>query len=399
MKKKDLSNTLFHLGEDREKYFNAVSPPVIQSSNFVFDTAADFRKAFQDEFHTHIYTRGNNPTVAILRKKLAALENAEDALVTSSGAAAISTAIITYLSANDHIICVDKPYSWTHKLIKDLLSKYGVEYDFVDGRDISNIEQAIQSNTKVIYLESPNSLTFELQDLKACSEVARKHGIVTMIDNSCCSPIFQNPIDFGIDIVIHSATKYINGHSDVVVGAICSSSEHIKKMFTTFMTLGTNISPADANLVIRGLRTLPLRIRQSNKTAMRVASFLEGHPGVKKVIYPGLPSFEQYELAQKQMSGSGALITIELNTKSKAVVNAFIDRIRCFLMAVSWGGHESLMIPSILFHDNPGMEDSPIPWTYVRLYIGLESADFLIKDLTQALIVVSENAPYSKNSP
>ena len=191
MEKKDLSNTLFHLGEDRAKYFNAVSPPVIQSSNFVFNTAEEFRKAFQDEFNTHIYTRGNNPTVAILRKKLADLEHAEDALVTSSGAAAISTAVMTYLGAGDHIICVEKPYSWTFKLIKDLLHRYGVEYDFVDGRDISNIEAKIKSNTKVLYLESPNSLTYELQDLGACASLAKQHGIVTMIDNSYCSPIFQ----------------------------------------------------------------------------------------------------------------------------------------------------------------------------------------------------------------
>jgi len=381
-----LSEILYHLGEDREKYFNAVSPPIMQSSNFTFQTLDDFRKAYSDELKATIYTRGNNPTVNILRKKLAALEESEDCLVFASGCAAISNSILSQVQKGSHIVCVSSPYSWTYNLLVEYLPKFGVEYSFVDGKNLKEIEEAIQSNTTLLYLESPNTATFEIQDLSACSAIAKKHGIVTAIDNSYSSPIFQRPIEHGIDIVIHSGSKYLNGHSDVVMGVVCSSSKIINKMFREeFMTIGGILSPHDASLVIRGLRTLPLRITQSFNSCQKVVAFLENHPKVQKVLYPFSPSFPQYELAKKQMSGSGGLFSFELKTNSMAKAEAFFNKLQRFLFAVSWGGHESLILPYCAFYKVPGKPDSTHPFNLVRMYIGLEDSEWLIEDINQAL--------------
>ncbi|MEM9545593.1 MAG: aminotransferase class I/II-fold pyridoxal phosphate-dependent enzyme [Bacteroidota bacterium] len=382
----DINDILIHHGEARENYFNAVAPPIIQTSNFVFDSVEQLRERIGDELHYHVYSRGNNPTVEILRKKIAELEHAEDALITSSGAAAIATATMPHLAAGDHIICVNNPYSWTKALISRLLYRFGVSYDFVDATDIENIKNTIRPTTKVLFLESPNSFTFECQDLEACSKLAKENGILTIIDNSYSSPIFQNPIDFGIDLVVHSGTKYINGHSDVVMGVICGSKKLISKIFhSEFMTLGVNISPNDAFLAIRGLRTIDLRLKRSNESANQIIQYLNKHPKIKAVIHPFAKNFPQQALAKKQMRGCGGMFTVVLNATSKEEVLQFTRSIKRFLIAVSWGGYESLMMPSIAFHDMPGKEDSPIPWNYVRFYIGLEDPAYLIADLEQAL--------------
>lgn len=382
----ELSEILTHLGETREDYFNAIAPPVIQSSNFAFSSVVEMRQAIVSEIDAHVYTRGNNPTVAILRAKLAALEETEDALVTGSGSSAIAGAILPFVKNGDHIVCVQKPYSWTYKLITSFLNDFGIEHDFVDGTDTKNIVSGIKSNTKIIYLESPNSLTFELQDIEACTKMAKEKGILTIIDNSHCSPLYQKPHSLGVDLVVHSATKYLNGHSDVVAGVICGSKKLIHKIFTSsYMTFGLIISPHDAALILRGLRTLPIRIHRSQETAFQLAQRLEQHPKIERVIYPWLKSFPQYALAKKQMSGAGGLLTIILKADSKEAVYRFTDSVKRFLLAVSWGGYESLMIPSIVFHDIPGMPDSPVPWNYVRLYVGLEDLDYLWEDLDLAL--------------
>ncbi len=384
-----LSEILNHLGEEREKYFQAVSPPVIQSSNFMFRDLKNFRASFTNELTSHIYTRGNNPTVNILRKKIAALEGAEDALMLGSGSAAISAAVISQVQAGDHIVCVNAPYSWTNHLISVLLPRFGVEYTFVDGRDIQTIENALQSNTRLLYLESPNTMTFDIQDLKACAQLAKSRNIITCIDNSYASPLFQNPIKSGIDLVVHSATKYLNGHSDVVMGVICGSHQLIQQIFDTeFMTLGATVSPHDAALVIRGLRTLELRLQRSNASAWKIAQFLESHPKVEKVMHPFLPSFPQRELAQQQMRGTGGLFSAYLKADQMEKVEAFVEQLNHFLLAVSWGGHESLIMPSVGFYNIPGREDSTVPWHLIRLYIGLEDPDWLIADLKQALLIL-----------
>lgn len=384
-----LSEILNHLGESREHYFNAVSPPVIQSSNFAFQSLAEFRQAFTDELTHHVYSRGNNPTVNILRQKLAALEKAEDCLVFSSGVSAIAAAVMANVRSGNHVVCVQSPYSWTKILLQDYLPRFGVEHTFVDGRDLSLIEQAIRPQTSLIYLESPNSLTFELQNLAACAEIARRHGIITCVDNSYCSPIFQNPIELGIDLVVHSGTKYLNGHSDVVMGVLCGSKPMVKKIFETeYMTLGGILSPHDAALAIRGLRTLELRMHRSDSSSLKIAQFLEAHPKVDKVLHPLLPSFPQYELAQQQMRGAGGLFSFYLKADAIEKAEAFFERLQHFLLAVSWGGHESLILPAAAFYKIPGRKDSSLPWNLVRLYIGLEDPEWLIEDLGKALEAV-----------
>lgn len=385
----DLSEILYHYGEDRELYFNAMSPPIVQTSNFVFKDIDDLKNKMADEYAHHVYTRGNNPTVAILRKKIAALEGTEECLVVSSGATAMAASVIANVSAGDHVLCVLKPYSWTQKLVSKFLTRFGVEYHFVDARDVEEIKQHIQSNTKVLILESPNTLTFEIQDLQACAKLAKEHGIVTIIDNSHCSPLYQNPAKWGIDIVVHTATKYINGHSDVVMGVICGCESMMRKIFASeFMTLGLNVSPHDAFLALRGLRTLPMRLDRSNQNAAKLVAFLKGHSKVKKIYYPFLPENEQYALAVSQMKGAGGLLSIELDTPSKKAVNDFVNALDKFLLAVSWGGYESLKMPTLAFYDIAGQPDPPLPFQLVRLYAGLEEADFLIDNLDKALKVL-----------
>ncbi len=381
-----LDEILIHLGEDRAQYFQAVSPPVIQSSNFVFPDLAAFRAAFSDELTHHVYTRGNNPTVAILRKKLAALEGTEDCLVFSSGAGAVAAAVIGNVQAGDHIVCQQAPYSWTNNLLRKLLPRFNVEHTFVDGTNVDNIRAAIRPNTKVLYLESPNTLTFDCQDLEACAALAKAHGLVSIIDNSYASPIFQNPAAFGIDIVVHSGTKYLNGHSDVVVGVLCAGKAMVKKLFESeLMTLGGILGPHDAALVIRGLRTLPLRVQRSNAGAQYLIGKLDAHPKVEKIWYPFHADFPQLALAKKQMRGCGGLFSVQFKTDSKEKMERFVHRIERFLMAVSWGGHESLMLPTIGFYHIPGKPAPEIPWQFCRFYIGLEDPEWLWEDLARAM--------------
>ena len=381
----DLSEILTHLGEDRERGYDAVVPPIVQSGNFTYPTVAAMRAVVQQEFDRPLYTRGYNPTVAMLRKKIAALEHAEDALVLSSGSAAIAAAVITFTKAGDHIVCVQKPYSWTKKLLAELLVRFGVEHTFVDGTDAENYRRAIRPNTSFYILESPNSLTFELQDIAAVCAIAKEHGIVTLCDNSFNSPLFQTPIDLGCDMVAHSATKYLNGHSDVVAGVLAGSHERIRRVMSKeFMTLGACPSPHDAWLLVRGLRTLPLRMERSADNAEKVARFLESHPRVKRVHWPGLESHPQHALARKQMKRVAGLMSIELDAPDAAAVERFCDSLKRFLIAVSWGGYESLQWP-VCALQGPSGYYTDLPFTMVRLYIGLEDPQSLITDLEQGL--------------
>jgi cystathionine beta-lyase/cystathionine gamma-synthase len=382
----DLSYILNELGEEREDYFNAVSPPIIQTSNFTFKTVADFRQALGNEFEATLYSRGHNPTLNILRKKLAALDGAEDALIFSSGIAAISVPILSLVKQGDHIVSVENPYSWTVKLFNNFLPKFGITTTFVDGSNVRNIENAIGPNTKLIYLESPNTFSYDLQDLQAVSQLAKSKGIITMIDNSYCGPLFQQPIRFGVDLVAQSATKYIGGHSDVVAGVLTGSRELIAKIFDNeFLNIGPSLSPHSAWLLIRGLRTLPLRMQRSFETAAKITRWLQQHPTIDKVIWPFSPDFKQSELAHQQMQGCGGMFSFMLKNSSIQNIEAFCDNLKHILMAVSWGGHESLIIPSIAGVLESDYNKADSRQQLIRMYVGLEDADYLIKDLEQAL--------------
>lgn len=381
----DTSFILNHLGEERDEYYGSVAPPIFQTTNFCFKTVAEMRQKLTKELETPFYTRGYNPTVATLRKKLAALEKAEDALVFSSGIAAVAAAVMSVVKGGDHVVCVQKPYSWTNNLLSKYLAKYDVTHTFVSGGEAADFEKALQPNTKLIYLESPNSLTFELQNIEAIAKLAKSKNITTIIDNSYNSPINQNPITMGIDLVLHSGSKYINGHSDVVCGIVCGSHERIMKMMAEeYMTIGSCISPQDAGLILRGLRTIELRVNQSAKSAQKVSDFLEKHPKIKQLNYPFSSKNPQLELAKKQMKQGGGLLSIVIDAKDEAGVERFCDNLKRFIMATSWGGYESLLFPLCALAASKSFEN-PLPWNMVRLYIGLEDADLLIEDLKQAL--------------
>ncbi len=382
----DLSYILNELGEERDHYFQAIAPPIAQTSNFAFKTVADFRLALADEYGAWLYSRGNNPTVNILRKKLAALDGAEDALVFGSGIAAIATPVLALLKQGDHVVSVAKPYSWTIKLFEKLLPKCGISTTFVDGTQTANFERAIQANTRLIYLESPNTFTYELQDLAAVSALARKKGILTMIDNSYCGPLYQQPYKMGIDLVAQSATKFIGGHSDVVAGVVTGSKTIIKKIFDAeFLNIGGNISPMNAWLLIRGLRTLPLRMQRICESTARVVDYMAQHPKVERVLFPFHPSFPQVELARQQMKNAGGLFSFVLKADRVQQVETFCNSLQHILMAVSWGGHESLVIPSAVAIQPQDFDRANETHRLVRMYVGLEDPDYLIADLKQAL--------------
>ncbi len=384
----DLSYILNHLGEDRDSYRGAVSPPIFQSSIFAFPTVAAFREGFRDEFRRTTYTRGNNPTVEILRKKVAALEGAEECLMFGSGAGAVAAAVMASVNAGEHIVCVQRPYSWTRAVVKDLLGRFGVTHTFVDGTDVANIENALTPTTKLIVLESPNSMTFEMQDLAAIARLAQVRGIRTLCDNSYASPLNQSPIALGIDMVAHSATKYLNGHSDVVAGALCGSEKIIREVFRgPYMTCGAVLSPHDAWLMIRGLRTLSVRMQRIAETTRQVLSFLESHEKIARVYYPQASSNPQFKLVQEQMHGASGLLTIELSADDVAGVERFCNTLERFLMTVSWGGYEALMFPvcAVSPANAPIASANGLPLSLVRLSIGLEEPEVLIADLQVAL--------------
>jgi cystathionine beta-lyase/cystathionine gamma-synthase len=324
--------------------------------------------------------------VDILRKKLAALDEAEDALVFGSGIASIAIPLLAILNQGDHVVSVAKPYSWTIKLFERLLPKFGITTTFVDGTQTENFAKALQPNTKVIYLESPNTFTYELQDLEAVAKLARSKGILTMIDNSYCGPLNQQPYMMGIDLVAQSATKFIGGHSDVVAGVVTGSKVMIKKIFDAeFLNIGGNISPMNAWLLIRGLRTLDVRMKRICESTKKVVNALASHPKIEKVLFPFHPSFPQLALAKKQMKDAGGLFSIVLRAKSVDEVEQFCNSLQRFLLAVSWGGHESLVIPSVIGFPAKDFDPANVNHRLIRFYIGLEDPDYLIEDLKKAL--------------
>ena len=382
----DLSFIINHLGEERGRYENAVVPPVHQTTMFAHDSVAAMRRAMADEYANHVYTRGNNPTTQILREKLAALEGAEQSLVFGSGAAAVAAAVLASVRAGDHVVAVDKPYAWTRTLLKGWLPRFGVEVTFVDARDTAVVAAALRDTTRAIVLESPNSLTFEQQDLAAIAALARGRGIRTICDNSYATPLGQSPLALGIDVVVHSATKYLNGHSDVLAGAVCASEAICREIFAgPYMTFGAILAPHDAWLVLRGLRTFPLRMERIAMTTATIADFLARHPKVERLHYPHASDAAQAALTARQLRHGSGLLSIEL-AGGIAGVERFCDALERFLMSASWGGHESLCFPVAGVRDWRGHEQlASVPVNLVRLSIGLEDADALIADLDQAL--------------
>jgi len=385
----NLSYIINELGEDREKYFNAVSPPIMQASNFKLNTVDDLSKAFADEFDSgqgYLYSRGHNPTIDILRKKLAALDGAEDCLVFNNGAAATTAAVMANVKAGDHVVCVAHPYTWTKKMFDVILSRFDVSCTYIQGNELQKWKDATKDNTVLFYLESPNSWTYQLQPLKEVAHFANENNIITIIDNTYCTPLYQNVMELGIDIAMQTATKYIGGHSDTLGGVLCGSQKMMRKIFESeYLTLGNGIQPFNAWLLLRGLRTLPMRLERIKETTQKVVEFLDEHPGVEKIIFPFHPSFPQYELAKRQMKAALGLVTIVLKNPKREAIVKFTESLKTIMMAVSWGGHESLIIPRCAGIKKERFDESNETHRQIRLYVGLEDAEYLIKDLRSAL--------------
>ena len=370
------NQALMHVGENPKQHMGAVVPPIFQNSLFVlFD---------EDEAGGggYTYSRAGNPTVELCERKLAELEEGEDAVCMGSGMAAISAAILHCVDAGDHIVCIRSCYGGTYDLLNRYIKKFGVEVTFVDG-SVSDYEQAIRPNTKLFYLESPSTAIFRLQDLRALSALAKERNIRTVIDNTWATPLLQNPIALGVDIVVHSASKYLGGHSDIVAGMIVGPKADMDAIRADErMLLGNCLDPHAAWLMLRGMRTMGLRIDQNGRSAQAVAEFLEGRSEVDQVFFPGLKSHPDYELGKSQMSGYSSLMSFTLpggNEKRKK----FIKALKVFQNGCSWGGFESLVID--FGTQAPGeLEQHGWHSDAVRIYVGLEDTQLLIDDLQQA---------------
>ncbi len=384
---KSNANILHHLGEDDLPY-GAVSPPIFQTSIFCYSSYEDFTKALADETQSYLYTRGNNPTVNLVEEKIAALEGGEKAKLVSSGVAAMSQAVMAFIKTGDHIIAVEDTYSWTRYLLDTYLKRFGVSCTYVEGTSITDFEEALRPETKLIILESPTTLTFKLQNLAEVAKLANSRGIRTIIDNTWATPIFQNPIDFGIDLVVHSASKYLGGNSDVIGGVIIGSDIDIRHIFNSeFLVLGPSPDPFLAWLILRGMRTLHIRMPVHFDNALKLTKYLSVHSKVESVLYPFLPDFPQYKLAQRQMHGGSGLFSFRLKTKDVEQIKKFTNKLSLFKRAISWGGYESLIFPASV----KWMDPSLIPKnrvSLIRVHAGLEDSELLLDDLEQALDVI-----------
>jgi cystathionine gamma-lyase len=367
---------------------SSVAPPIFQTVTFRAASAEDFTHRADELRHPEFYTRYGNPTSQQAESVLAALECAESALMTASGMGAVSATVLSIVGQGSHVVAQSNHYGATGTLLQKLLPSFGVEVTQVDQRDSSAFEQALRPNTKLILLESPSNPVMALTDLRAVAALARSRGITTLVDNTFATPINQRPLDLGIDLVFHSATKYFSGHSDVIAGVVMGSKDLVMQVWNTHIVLGAVLGPFDAWLVLRGLRTLALRVRRHNENAMALAEFLESHPAVKRVHYPGLKSYPQHELARKQMSGFGGMLSFEAKGGAEAA-DRFLERLRLASHATSLGGVETLAVNAATnFLRYMGLEEAArlgITPGLVRISVGLEGKDDLIADFDQAL--------------
>ena len=391
MKKHKYSDNTILNHDEREKAHGAVVPPIYQNSLFTFESWEDIDNAFEHKSEAFIYSRLLNPTAKIAEDKLAKLAGAEKAKLCASGIAAITSAILHCVKANDHILTIKNIYGPTNNFIcKYLKEKLNIESSFVDGKNTDNFLKHVKDNTSLIYLESPASLDFEIQDLKAIAAFAKSRNIKTVIDNTYASPVFQKPLQMGIDIEVHSASKYICGHSDVVAGLILSDSQTLDSiLLAEHELLGAKIAPFEAWLILRSLRTLPIRMKAHYENAMRVAQFLKEHDKVKQVLYPGLPDFPQKALVDKQMSGSGGLMSFELDTQDIDKIKNFVNSLELFKLGVSWGGHDSLVYAPVISYlkelKPEQFQAMGIKEGLIRISVGLEDPEDLMNDLNNAL--------------
>ena len=375
-----------HSGEEQPAAEHAVIPPIFMTSLHTFDSIEDYI-GYTPDSGKFIYARCSNPTTALLEEKINALEKGKGCLCFASGMAAISAAILSCVKQNGHIVAVKNVYGPAHAFMAGYLKeKMNVETTFVRGDDPDQFEKAVKENTNLFYLESPSSVVLSLQDIPAVSRIAKEHGIKTIIDNSWATPLYQKPITMGIDIVVHTMSKYIGGHSDIVGGAAVFADEEAKERVRAVERelLGGILGPFESWLCIRGLRTLPARLALHQHNAGIIADRLYHHPKVKKLYYPGHPSFEQYELAKKQMSGFTGLMSILPEGDFEAACR-FCNALKIFRLGCSWGGFESLAVMPLAGTSDDTAAEIGGARNLVRLYIGQEDTEDLWEDLKNAL--------------
>lgn len=367
-----------HLGDDYDRFLGAIVPPIFQNSLFTRKTVN----------HGYTYTRVTNPTTEIAETKIAALEEGEEAKCFASGMAAITSTLMSVLEQGSHVLCPRSVYTPTRAFLENYMPRFGVEATFVESESVEAFERAIRPNTKVILLESPVSNLFTLQDLAQLAGLARAHNLTTIIDNTWATPMYQNPIRLGIDLVVHSASKYMGGHSDIVGGVVVGRKETLTEIMHRERGLfGAIMDPHQSWLLLRGLRTLPLRMRQHQESGMKVAKFLEEHPAVERVFYPGLQSHPQFELGRKQMSGYSGLMSF-VPKGSVEQIRAFIKQLSFFEEGPSWGGFESLINSPGVGISEEASSLTGIPSGLVRISVGLEKAETLIDDLDRGLFAM-----------
>lgn len=387
------STRAIHVGGLKDAVFGEVSVPIFQSSTFSFPSAEDGAARFAGEQSGYIYTRMGNPTINALEDCIAALENGYAGMATASGMAAITTVYLALLGQGAHVVGTDSVYGPTRMVLEKEFSRFGVEATFVDTSNVNNLKRAIRANTKMIFVETPANPTMAVTDIHEAAEMAHRHEAIMVVDNTFASPYLQRPLDLGADVVVHSMTKSINGHSDVVAGMIITKNEKLYKRIKPVLNLfGGTMDPHQAWLVLRGVRTMPLRVERSQENAQKLASFLQQHPKVTWVRYPGLPDHPQHAIAKKQMDGFGSMICFGVKNGlegGKTVMN----NVRLFTLAVSLGGVESLIEhPASMTHatvPRHEREQAGIVDELVRISVGCEDFDDLRDDLDQALNKIS----------
>ena len=386
--KRRTQTTAVHAGEPvKHGVGAAVTTEIVRSSTFTFSSSEEMKKWAEGKSKAYIYTRYGNPTLAVAEGKIAALEGAEAALVTSSGMAAISSALVSVLKSGDELIASAQLYGGTYRLMRDVFPRWGITVKFVEAT-LERIEGLVTARTRCLYVETPTNPTLHLVDLQKAIGFAKKHKLVSIADNTFATPVLQNPLDLGFDMVVHSVTKGLGGHSDILGGVVAGGKKFVDPVRQMVIYLGGCMDPGVAFLLMRGIKTLGVRIERQCDSALKVAKFLEKHPKVERVHYPGLKSHRDHALAKKQMRGFGSMLAFDLKGGLPAA-RRFCDRVKLFLLAVSLGGVESLVsLPIYSSHYRMSQEElrrvGVKPGT-IRVSIGLEDAADLIEDLQQAL--------------
>lgn len=391
LKNKKFATKAIHGGHKKDPVSGALTTPIYQTSTFVFDSAEQGGRRFALEEDGFIYSRLGNPTNAQLEEKMALLENGEACMSTGSGIGAITSALWTALKAGDHIVASKTLYGCTYAMLNHGISRYGVEVTFVDATNLDEVKGAMKENTKVVYLETPANPDLKLVDIEAISKIAHTvEGCMVFVDNTFCTPYLQRPLELGADVVVHSATKYLNGHGDVIAGFVVGKKDFITqvRLFGVKDMTGSVLSPFDAYLILRGMKTLQIRMDRHTKNAIEVAKFLESHPNVETVSYPGLESFLQYELAKKQMDMPGGMIAFEVKGGLEGG-KKLLNSLELCTLAVSLGDCETLIQhPASMTHSPYTQEEraeAGISEGLIRISVGLEDAEDIIADLKQGL--------------